>query len=157
MRVAKEHDPVYSYTLEDFVKLGDQDDLTYYNFSILRSADNITFADQSILDYYISEMRSSCKKVTDISKQEINKYKYRPDLLAYDIYGSTQLDFVVLICNGVIDPKEFDFKKKYLMLPTKQYLASLMSTIYSSESEWLDINRESLIKETTAKNKKYNY
>lgn len=157
MKISKEHDPSYAYTLEDFVRLGDQDDLTYYNFSILRSACNITFADQSILDYYISEMRSACKKVTDISKQEVNKYKYRPDLLAFDIYGSTQLDFVVLICNGVIDPKEFDFKKKYLMLPTKQYLGTMMNSIYSSEADWLDINRETLRKETTAKNKKYNY
>lgn len=144
MRISDNHNPALTYTLERFVELGTQDDLTYYNFSILRSTNNITYTDQCILDYYINDMKSSCKKVTEISNEEINKYKYRPDLLAYDVYGSTQLDFIILICNGIIDPKEFDFKKKYLMLPTKEYLNWLMSEIYSSESDWIDINRKEL-------------
>ena len=149
--ISDNHNPALAYTLEKFVNLGSQDELTYNNFSILSSANNITYTDQCILDYYIDDMKNSCKKVTELSSEEINKYKYRPDLLAYDVYGSTQLDFIVLLCNGIIDPKEFDFKKKYLMLPTKQYLNSLLSTIYSSESDWIDINRENMKKTSTSK------
>ena len=151
MNISDDHNPALAYTLENFVSLGSQDELTYSNFSILRSVNSITYTDQCILDYYIKEMKSSCKKVTELSSEDINRYKYRPVLLARGVYGSTQLDFIVLICNGIIDPKDFDFKKKYLMLPTKSYLNWLMSEIYSSEADWISINREDMKRTSTSK------
>lgn len=138
------NDPAYTYTLADFVELGKQDELVYTSFAIQRIANNITFADQSVIDFYIKELRNSCKKVTGLTAEEISRYKYRPDLLAFDVYGSVQLDFLVLLCNGIIDPKDFNLKKSYIMLPTKDYLGSILSAIYNSEYQWIEINRNSL-------------
>ena len=44
----------------------------------------------------------------------------------------------------MIDPKDFNLKKSYIMLPTKDYLGSILSSIYNSEYRWLEINRNSL-------------
>ena len=147
------NNPALTYTLSDFVELGKQDEMTYNNFSIIRYRMSTEFAEQNIVDYYLSELRTICLKITSISEEEINRYKYAPDLLAYDVYGTTQLDFIVLLCNGIIDPKEFDFKRKYLLLPKADALKEFLSRVYNSESDWININRTELKKE---KEKSYN-
>lgn len=138
------NDPALTYTLTEFIEIGTQDETTYRNFSILSYRMNTEFVDQNILDYYLKELKSLCMKITEFSDEEIKKYRYSPDLLAYDVYGSTQLDFIVLLCNGMIDPKEFDFKRKYLLLPKSSILKEFLSKVYSSESEWMNLNRAEL-------------
>lgn len=138
------NNPALTYTLSDFISMGKQDEITYRNFSILRYDMKAEFAEQNILDYYLSELKKCCLNVTEFTEEEIAKYKYAPDMLAYDIYGSTQLDFIILLCNGIIDPKEFDFKRKSILLPKKSVLNEFLSKVYNSESNWLDINRSEI-------------
>lgn len=141
------NDPALTYTLSDFVELGQQDEMTYSNFAIIRYKMSTEFAEQNVVDYYLSELKSICLKITSFTTEEIARYKYSPDLLAYDIYKSTQLDFIILLCNGIIDPKEFNFKRKYLLLPRASVLQEFLSQVYNSESDWLKINRTELKKE----------
>lgn len=135
------NDPALTYTFDDFIALKDQDEMTYENFGIIRYKMQCTFVEQNILDYYLDELKKCSLKVTEFTQEEIVKYKYQPDLLAYDVYGSTQLDFVILLVNGIIDPKEFDFKRKYVLLPRKSILAEFLSRVYNSESDWIKLNR----------------
>lgn len=141
------NNPAITYTIPDFIAMKSQDELTYANFAIFDYKDGETFVEQSIVDFYINEIKSICIKVDSISVEEVAKYKYAPDLLSYDIYGTPSLDFIILICNGIIDPKEFDFKRKYIMLPKAKDLASLLSAIYNSEYNWLSINKKQVKEE----------
>ena len=136
------NDPAKTYTIPDFISMKSQDELTYANFAIFDYKFGETFVEQSIIDYYVQELKSICVKVNSLTVEEIAKYKYAPDLLSYDIYGTTSLDFIILLCNGIIDPKEFDFKRKYLMLPKARDLAVILSAIYNSEYNWLGINKK---------------
>ena len=129
--------PALTYTIEDFIAEGSADDMTYYNYSILRFSELGSFSETNILDFYLDEIKSICLKIKTFSEEEITKYKYHPDLLAYYLYGSTQLDFVILLVNGIIDPKEFDFKRGYLLLPRRSDLFEILEEIRSSESEWV--------------------
>ncbi len=135
------NNPAKTYTISDFINMKSQDELTYPNFAIFDYKFGESFVEESIIDYYIKELKSICLKITSFTTEEIARYKYAPDLLSYDIYGTTQLEFIVLLCNGVISPHDFDFKKSYLMLPKARDLATLLSEIYNSESGWLAINR----------------
>lgn len=132
------NNPALTYTLSDFIAMKDQDELTYANFSIMNRSLSTEFVEQNILDYYLKELKSLCVKVNSITPEEKIKYIYAPDLLAYDIYGSVQLDFIVLLCNGMIDPKEFDFKRSYLLLPRPAELKEFLSMVYNAESTWLN-------------------
>ena len=132
------NNPALTYTLSDFIAMKDQDELTYANFSIMNRSLSTEFVEQNILDYYLKELKSLCVKVNSITPEEKIKYIYAPDLLAYDIYGSVQLDFIVLLCNGMIDPKEFDFKRSYLSLPRPSELKEFLSMVYNAESTWLN-------------------
>lgn len=131
--------PATTYTLTDFINEGVNDQLTYRNFSITRTTNYAEMADQNMVDMYLDELKKLCIQipVENISSDQIAAYKYQPDLLAYDVYGSTQLDFIVLICNGIIDPKEFDFRFRYLTLPKASVLQQFLSSVYNSEKDWL--------------------
>jgi hypothetical protein len=77
-----------------------------------------------------------------MTPEESKKYKYSPDLLAYDIYGSVQLDFIILAANDIIDPKDFNFKR--LKLPTASRLKEYLNEVYGSNSNWLTKNKYDL-------------
>ena len=130
-------DPAKTYTITDFINEGKSDDMTYINFSILEKMSIGQFAETNVLDFYLYDIKKICLKVEQFTEEEIAKYKYQPDLLAYDIYGSTQLDFIILLVNGIIDPKEFDFSRGYILIPSKSNLFAILDQIKNSENEWL--------------------
>lgn len=133
-------EPAETYTLEDFISLSGNDDLTYYKFIIKNYLDGATYTGHNLLDYYLPELKKLCLKIKDFTYDERMKYKYRPDLLSYDVYKTVGLDWLILICNGIIDPKEFDLSVlKVLRLPNVHVLKEFMSEVYASESDWISI------------------
>lgn len=136
--MASSVNPAKAYTISDFISEGKSDDMTYTNFSVLQDFDLGKYAERNVLDFYLDEIKKVCLKVETFTEEEIAKYKYQPDLLAYDIYGSVQLDFVILLVNGIIDPKEFDFTRGYILIPTKSNLFNILDQIKNSENKWIN-------------------
>ena len=138
--------PDMSNSIEDFIAAGeDSAIISYYNFSILQveySKDKtlrIDFTIDNLINDYMDVLQEAAKKVKLTDAEKI-KYFYNPDLLAYDIYGSTELDFVIMQMNGIIDPKDFDLPT--LKLVYKSDLANIMNRIYTAESVYLTANRD---------------
>mgnify|MGYP000915080315 CR=1 FL=1 len=132
------NDPAKTYTLEDFISMRYSDDITFRNFSILEVIDNVEYLDHNVIDDYLDELDSICINCPlDLDQQK--KYRYAPDILAYDVYGSTQLDFVILAANGIMDPKEF--VPKTIKLPYASALKNFLSEVYNSESGYIEQNR----------------
>lgn len=136
--------PAQTYTLDQFIEMKDIDNMTYRNFSILQKIDGVEHLDHNLVEDYLEELKNVCISVA-LSDQEYKKYKYAPDLLAYDIYGSVQLDFIILLLNDTIDPKEFT--KKTVILPYASSLSLFLDTIYSKESNYITYNRNKLAEE----------
>lgn len=134
----KNNNPALTYTLDDYINMQISDDMTYYNFSIIEVVNGVEHLDKNLIEIYIDELKSQCTYVT-LSEEEYNKYKYNPDLLAYDVYGSIQLDFVILLLNDIYDPKEFT--KRKLLLPHSSILSKFLSDVYSKESKYIEQNR----------------
>lgn len=132
------NDPALTYTLDDFVELQSVDNMTYYNFSILEIIDGVQHLDHNLVEDYLKELEATCVTL-ELSNEEMSRYRYNPDLLAYDIYGSVQLDFVILLLNDMIDPKDFDRRK--LKLPYASSLSIFLNTLYSKESNYINENR----------------
>lgn len=138
--------PDMANSIEDFIAAGeDSAIISYYNFSILQveySKDKtlrIDFTIDNLINDYMDVLQEAAKKVKLTDAEKI-KYFYNPDLLAYDIYGSTELDFVIMQMNGIIDPKDFDLPT--LKLVYKSDLANIMNRIYSAENVYLTANRD---------------
>lgn len=132
------NEPALTHTLDEFINMQSSDELTYRNFSILEKSHNLEILDHNILSDYLPEIQPYLLDVT-FDHEESRRYKYSPDLLAYDIYGSVQLDFVVMFFNGVIDPKEFDFNTVKLLY--RSQLKALLDEIYKSEADYLKLTR----------------
>jgi len=139
--------PDMANSIENFIAAGeDSAIISYYNFSVLQvefSEDKtirVDFTIDNLINDYMDILQEACKKVKLTNAEKI-KYYYNPDLLAYDIYGSTELDFLVMRLNGIIDPKDFDMPSLKLLYKTD--LVNLMNRIYSAENAYLTANRES--------------
>jgi hypothetical protein len=57
--------------------------------------------------------------VSDIMFEIIPKYNKRPDLLAFDMYGSVRLQWLVLQYNTIVDINEEFITGKTIRLPLK--------------------------------------
>lgn len=132
------YNPALTYTLNDFVSMRNIDDMTYYNFSILEVINGVQHLNHNLIEDYLPHLVNTCEKVT-LSDEEYKKYAYNPDLLAYDLYGSVQLDFILLLLNDMIDPKEFNIRT--LILPYSSALSTFLNDIYSKESGYIQQNR----------------
>ena len=123
------NNPAQTYTLDQFIMMKATDDMTYNNFSIYGVIDGQKILESNLVDEYLEEL-VKMSTVVQLNTNEYKKYKYSPDLLAYDVYGSTQLDFVVLAANDMIDPKDFNLKK--LKLPTVSAMKIFLNEVYSA-------------------------
>lgn len=132
------NDPSLTYTLDDFVAMQMSDDMTYYNFSILEVVNSVEHLNINLVEEYSSILKSQTLQV-ELTDEEYKKYKYCPDLLAYDIYGSVQLDFVILILNDIFDPKEF--VNKTIRLVPASVLQQFLNEVYGKEYGWIQQNR----------------
>lgn len=130
--------PALTYTLEDFINMQGTDNFTYRNFSILEKINGIELLDHNLIEDYRAQINDICA-TCELDIDQYKKYRYFPDLLAYDIYGSTQLDFIILFCNDMIDPKDFDLK--VVKLPYGNKLRDALSEIYNAEQYYLANNK----------------
>ena len=129
-------DPAKTYTLEDFIDMRYADNATYYNFSMLEKYKNVEHLSFNLIDDYLENLHIL---KTILNDTEMRKYKYHPDLLAYDVYGSTQLDFIIMALNDMADPK--DFTRKTIYLPYASELEEFLDLVYSSNYNLIQNNR----------------
>lgn len=116
----------------------------YNNLSILtrmndKDGENkIDVPYDNILYMYLDELKSLSMKVK-LNSTEMDRYKYRPDLLSYDLYGTTQYDYILLALNDIISPKYFD--KEIVNIIDADYIELIVSSIADAEDEYIQLNR----------------
>lgn len=146
MAISKITNPEKSYTVEQFITFKDDDTASYNNLSFRDKYDNIIYPIKNIIDDYTDELNELLVDVV-MSESEFLKYKYRPKLLAFDIYGNAELDFLILAMNGICNMKEFDSKN--IKLIKNKDLDSFITSIFNANKDDLDIYN-SAIYETTS-------
>ena len=124
-------DPRKAHTLSEFLMaLSSSTTITYPKLSFVEKRNNIEYVVKNVLSDYIYELKQRAATVT-LSTQEEIKYFYRPKLLASDLYGSTELYYVILLLNDMCDVK--DFTMNPLKLLYKDDMAECLSVIYNAE------------------------
>lgn len=130
-----------TYTVDDFIHMRSSDEVTYYNYSILQYLNGIEYLVTNILYDYEDELLDASVTLT-LDEAQYLKYKYKPWLLAYDLYGAVECEFVLMTLNSIIDPKDFDFKRMKAILPNN--LSNILGRIYSANSLLLNTNRSDM-------------
>ena len=128
-------------TVEDFIALRSSDDITYYNYSILEYLNGFDMFITNILYDYQDELDEMTQTVALTAKEQA-KYRYKPYLFAFDIYGSTEAKFIIMMLNGIIDPKEFDFEKVKVI--SYSNLVTILNRMQAVNEDYLNTNRSKL-------------
>lgn len=141
MALGKINDQKKTYTIEQFISFKNTDSISYNNISFLDEYDNIKYPVKNIIDDYIDELMELTVEVT-MNDKEYLKYKYRPKILAGDLYDNQELDFLILRINGICNMKEFDLKT--IKLVKVDSLTSFLTAIYNANKSDISIyNSES--------------
>lgn len=119
----------------------------YSNMSFIEEHERIQFAVGNIVtDDYFPELKAKCVKVF-LDDKDIQKYKYRPKLLAYDVYDNTELYYIILRINDLYNVKDFNLSKKYIYLLPKKELKAFLADVYTfSNKHILTFNSKHKIK-----------
>lgn len=135
--------PENTSSVEDFIEMGACDQITYKNFSILVNfvgeSSIVQYAQDNVIYDYMDEIM---EKAVDFEFTDMDyiKYKYKPKLLSYDIYGTTELFFVILAMNGMCSIKDFNKRKLKLLFRSDMY--NILNEIYSAEKDYITYNRK---------------
>ena len=128
--------PEMSHTISELIENGNNSTLTYDKFCIYEKLnDELYVPFKNILNDYLDDLKG-LSLVVELSNSEYNKYLYKPRLLAYDIYGSTDLYYVILAINNIFNEKQFNLRK--LRMLKKDVLVEALSQIYNSEKGFIE-------------------
>lgn len=123
-----------TYTIEEFIASKDSDEITNNKFVIAKYLNGIELPITNLLYDYEDELNSMTVKVK-LSELEMIKYRYKPFLFAYDVYGSVETEFLILMLNNIIDPKDFDFNP--IKVVPKSTLIALLGRIISINENYI--------------------
>jgi len=122
--------PEKTWTLDQFIACQSDTVFCYNNLSFIDQIDNIKYNVYNVASDYIDELRAKYCIDVELTDEQLTKYKYRPKLLCYDIYGSQELYYIILIINDICSIK--DFVKNKIKLPTRDNMAELTKAIMNS-------------------------
>ena len=132
--------PQNTYTIDQFIQCQSDTNVCYNNLSFIDQRNSIKYNTYNVLSDYIDEIREDyCMKIK-LDKDQMFKYKYKPKLLCYDIYGETELAFIILIINDMCSVK--DFTKDLLLMPTKDNMKLIINRIYNSNKKDIEVYNE---------------
>lgn len=131
--------PLKAHKLSEFIVAGKTltEKYQYFDFSFIESIDGTEFIVKNIIDDYMDELKDISIEV-QLSNEEKQKYLYNPKLLAYDLYGSTTLYWIILRLNNMINAHEFNLEKSSIFLLRKSDIVSSLQSIYNSEKSALN-------------------
>ena len=105
-------------TITDYITQYNNEDITFSEFFLKQvfttdAGKKLLINFENIMIKYMPELKDLKVKVT-LSNEEYSKYKYNPKLLSYDIYGTTELWFLILEANELHTISQFNSKTLYL-------------------------------------------
>lgn len=129
-------DPNKTYTIEQFISFKDNSSISYNNLSFREKYDNISYPVKNIIDDYFDELMELTQDVT-LNDEEFIRYRYRPRLLANDIYENPDLDFIILAINNICNMKEFD--SRTIKLIKVNDLEEFLTDIFNANKNDIDV------------------
>lgn len=120
-------------TVDQLISIGKSIDMTYYKTSIHQIVQHIECAAKNIFYDYLDYIKQRCV-IVELTNEEYHKYVYRPKLLAFDVYGSTDLFFIILMLNDINTEKDFNMKNVRLLRPSD---IDILNKIYNAERKYL--------------------
>jgi len=131
-------------TIDDYIRAYKNEDLTIdalYLQKVLTTKKNYLILNwDNLMVKYMPEFRAIKKRIR-LNDKEYIKYRYNPKRLSYDLYGTTELWFLIMEANELYSIYEFDLRVVDL------YNTSLVNRILrviNLEEEFKDYNKDEI-------------
>ena len=125
-------DTTKSYLIEDAIKYGKNNSFTLENTSLYNQIDQIKIPTSNLFyEKYRGLILNNCVKVK-IPENGMVKYKFRPKLLSYDLYGTVDLWYLLLWINNMYSSTQFNEQTIYIFNPDK---INILVRIVNMEAE----------------------
>lgn len=105
-------------TIKDYITQYNNEDVTFSEFFLKQvfvtdAGKKLLVNFENLIIKYMPELKELKVKVT-LSNEEYSRYKFNPKLLSFDLYGTTELWFLILEANELHTISQFDSKTIYL-------------------------------------------
>lgn len=132
-------------TIKEYISNYQSEDIRFSEFFLKEvlvpdKGEKILVNFSNLIIKYMPELKSLKIKVT-LTNDEYERYKFNPKRLAYDIYGNTELWFLILEANELKSAIDFDLKTLYLFQTS---IVDKMSRILNLELVSKDFNIEEI-------------
>ena len=125
-----------TYTLKQFCQYSTKSLIQYNNFTLYdKGKTGCPIPSYNIMNDYIDDLKLTCATVV-LDDEQFSKYYMKPRLLAYDIYGSQDLYFIILMINNMMSEK--DFTEKTIKLFYVDSITQIMSSIYNANKDFVN-------------------
>lgn len=116
--------------------------IDYNTYSFAISIENaITVPFQNVLTTtYADELKALAIDIT-LTNEEYYKYRFRPKLLAYNIYNYSELFYIINFINGIYNIKDFNFRTVKL-IPKTNLFSMLSYVLQADASNISDFNNK---------------
>lgn len=126
-------------TLSDYIRYGKTSNYSVPNsISLMTIDDTYILMDLLIYDKY-KKLIFGMSKQKVLTDEEVQKYKYKPELLSYDLYSTTNLSHLLLYLNKC---SEEEFDQKIVRYIESDNIAEIFSLIMSHESDNIGKNNK---------------
>lgn len=146
-----------STTLKDYIEDYKDQPLKitdYFTFEWLMDTTNDTYIktiEENILSKHTNFLETTKSKIK-LSDEEYRKYRCNAHWLSQDVYGTTELWFLILHANELYSESEFNTKEFYLY---DKSVLNKLSEIISVEEDDMNNNRASITSQETSIKKKF--
>jgi len=132
-------------TIKEYINNYNSDEFTFdksFLKEVLIKDDGlkIVINDTQVFDDYLDEIDSKTYYVT-MDNEKLNYYKFNPKLFSYDIYGTTELWFMILQMNEMHSCCEFN-RNTIKVVPTT--IVNTILEIFELEKNMINSNYEEI-------------
>lgn len=125
-------------TLDDIVSRADRYDINKVLFFTKTEDGELIIPDKNIFDTYIRFVRPYVQ-VYDVSIKERDYYRFRPQLLSLDVYGTPSLDWLIMMLNDRECSSKFYLKQTVNLVPAS-IIGKLHETVIARPMKALQKN-----------------
>lgn len=128
-------DPTTTSTIQQFISAQTNEDISYGSLSFIEHIDGIQLPIKNVVEDYLEDLDDAYVEI-ELTEDDMRRYRYKPKILCYDIYGAPELYFIVMRMNGIYSMKDFTKRKLKMLKPAA--MTKLVRSIYAAEKDIID-------------------
>ena len=131
-------------TLDDIINREDRYDIEKVGFYSITDDHELVTLDSTLIDLYMKYVREYVG-LYRVSKKEREYYRFRPQLLSLDIFGTSSLDWLIMKLNDKECSSKFYIKSTIRLVP-KNVIEELYTTIATKSRHPITQNRNDYLR-----------